>query len=77
MFLGSNNLEMCARIIKLRPSVKNNYADIDFNKDDDQERAKEMLEGTSGVTNFLKKSLGMKPTATATSLDIVPPQDPT
>ena len=78
MLLGSNNLELCARIIKLRPSVKDdNYADIDFNRDDDQERAKEMLEGSSGVTNYLKKSLGMKPTATATSGDIVPPLDHT
>ena len=73
MLLGSNYLEMCARIIRLKPTVKDdNYTEVDFNKDDDTERAKEMLEGTTGVTNYLKKTLGMKSLKTSTA-DTVPP----
>ena len=72
MLLGANNLEMCARIVKLQPTVKDdNYTEVDFAKDDDSERAKEIMEGTTVVTNYLKKTLGMKTLKTSTA-DIAP-----
>ena len=58
MLLGGNNLELYTRIVRLRPTIKNDtYTDVDFGKDDDAERAKEMMEGSTGVTNYLKKTL--------------------
>ena len=65
---------MCVRIVRLCPTVKEDtHTDVDFERDDDVERAKEAMEGTTGVTNYLKKTLGMKTLTKTSTADIAPP----
>lgn len=60
--LGVNNMDLCARIVRLRPTVRNEeYTEVDFEKDDDAEAAKEMINATMGITNYLCKTLNVKP----------------